>query len=194
MVTLPSWQAEQNTWRSNHTGPSEGRDWCSFCDHLARHHPQQPGHTHTHTKFQRFKELNYTKKPSRKYATFTQANFKTQRLIRQSVSLPAQVPCQTSCECGGTGGSEAPVLPMWGCREAVWPAALWWEVWVPRWSDWSCWCWALEETHWRNREMNTRTGNKVAELRCHQLCFSFPLESQAPFSWHNFTHKSHYLI
>lgn len=45
-VTIPSWQAGRNTWRSNHTGPSGGKDWCSSCDLRGRPHPQLPGHTH----------------------------------------------------------------------------------------------------------------------------------------------------
>ena len=76
--------------------------------------------------------------------------------------LPAQAPCQTSCACGGTGGSGVLVLPALGCREAVWPAAPWRGAWAPRWSDWSCWCWAWGESHWRSRDNNAWTRNRFS--------------------------------
>lgn len=40
--SLPSWQAEQNTWRSSRTGQSGGRGRCSSCVRPARRHPHQP--------------------------------------------------------------------------------------------------------------------------------------------------------
>lgn len=40
--TLPSWQAEQNTWHSSRTDQSGGRGRCSSCVRPARHHPHQP--------------------------------------------------------------------------------------------------------------------------------------------------------
>lgn len=100
-----------------------------------------------HVKNEGIKQLDKTKQNKK---TVTRP-----RPLQPAGPLPAQVPCQTSCECGGTGGSEALVPPTWGCREVAWPAALWLGVWAPRWSDWSCWCWAWVESRWRNRGNNT---------------------------------------
>lgn len=73
-VTLPSWQAEQNTLHSNHKGLFEGRDRCSSCDHLARHHPHLPGYT----KIQKG-EIRQ-KKPQGKYATLVWANLQVKNV------------------------------------------------------------------------------------------------------------------
>lgn len=73
-VTLPSWQAEQNTLHSNHKGLFEGRDRCSSCDHPARHHPHLPGYT----KIQKG-EIRQ-KKPQGKYATLVWANLQVKNV------------------------------------------------------------------------------------------------------------------
>lgn len=89
----PSWQAEQNTWRSSRTSLSGGPDWCSSCDHLVHRCLQLPKEKHKKEKKSLwFKDLNETERETgQEWLTAARQVY---------LSLPARVPCQTFCECG----------------------------------------------------------------------------------------------
>lgn len=75
------------------------------------------------------------------------------------------------------------VLLAWGCREAAWLAALWQEVWAPRWSDWSCWCWAWEGSPWESRNiMSADTAEHLPAQEQEVLSFSPGLVDVCPLA------------
>lgn len=71
----PSWQAEQNTWRSSRTSLSGGPDWCSSCDHLVHRCLQLPKEKHKKKKNLWFKELNETESERTRVTSSSTAGF-----------------------------------------------------------------------------------------------------------------------